>query len=159
MADTDWDTLMDQAGSFEQLSEPGDYDVEVVVARHKNNGQKDMYNVCFQVISGPNKGESQWNNFVISPESPAALGFFFRHMAALGLDQEFFKQKPTHDQVCDALMGARATISVDKRGGTGQYADNMDVKGVRAMEGGDSSAPPPPPTPEGPGGNAPTPSF
>lgn len=99
---------------------PGTYHVEVERAEHTmTSTDKPMIKVMYRLIPGLN-GEVKgtvWNNFVISRESAAALSFFFRHMKAMGLPEEYFRQKPrpTMDEVCAALIGRPCRIKVENR--------------------------------------------
>jgi hypothetical protein len=118
----------------------GEHEVEITKAEHKKttNG-KDMYSVIFKVVLGqPSAGATQPNNFVISPESPVALGFFFKHMAALGLDANYFATNPTKQQVAAALVGRRARITV----GPGRNdADRTEVSRIGRATLGTGAAP------------------
>src|SRR5512146_1057428 len=91
-----WDDLLkiaDGAG-FPPLP-VGEYLVVVDKAEAKQSQTgKDMIKVVFRVVAGPSANRTIFNNFVLSPESPNAVGFFFRHMTAMGLDIEFFKSNP-----------------------------------------------------------------
>lgn len=91
----------------------GDHEIQVVKSKaDKSRNQKDMIVVQFQVVEGPHAGAIIFNNFVISPESPNALGFFFQHMQILGLGADFFAQNPTMEQVAQALLMSRAKITI-----------------------------------------------
>lgn len=123
----DWDDLLkiaDEAGYT--LLPPGEYDVMVASAEAKstNNG-KDAIVVFFQVLSGPCAGRKIRNQFTISPENPNAVGFFFRHMAALGLPREYFTQKPSLQHIAQALLNRQAHIKVTHREWNGQTRDNV----------------------------------
>jgi hypothetical protein len=95
---------------------PGTYDVRVVegVAKTTSAG-KDMLVVKFEIIGGPHGGRKVSNNFVISPENANALGFFFRHMRAMGLDNAYFSQNPTPQKVAADLVGKTCRIEVGIR--------------------------------------------
>jgi len=94
----------------------GTYSVSVAKAEAKKTGtQKDKISVRFVVEDGPNAKASVFNDFVISPDNGTALGFFFRHMKALGLGPEFFATNPTIHQVAAALVGKRCQVEVSTR--------------------------------------------
>lgn len=124
-----WNDLLkvaDEAG-FTPLP-IGDYDVIVAEATVKGtNGGKDSIVVQFQVTTGPQQGRKIRNQFTISPENPNAVGFFFRHMAALGLPREYFAQSPTLPQVAQALLNRPCRIKVSHREWSGQVRDNVDA--------------------------------
>jgi hypothetical protein len=108
---------------------PGTYDVQVVESVAKTtSANKDMIVVKFQIIGGPHGGRKVQNNFVISPENGTALGFFFRHMRALGLDDAYFQQNPSPAQVAAALVGKTCRIEVGTRTWNGE--EREDVKKI-----------------------------
>jgi Protein of unknown function (DUF669) len=105
----------------------GDYDVVVSdVKVQATNSGKDSIVVHFQVITGPSQGRKIRNQFTISPENPNAVGFFFRHMAALGLPREYFNQNPTLPQVAQTLLNRPCRIKVTHREWGGATRDNVD---------------------------------
>jgi hypothetical protein len=143
----DWDDLMKNAGHVGAL--PADtYDCEVIKAELKNSSNgKPMYNVTFKVMNGPHANATIYNNFVISKENAKAMGFFFRHMAAMGLTTEYFAGKPAPAQVAADLVGRRATIRTKVEEYNG--ADQTRVSAVLPFAGQapvtpTASAPPPP---------------
>lgn len=108
---------------------PGTYDVVVTEAEAKTTSAgKDMIVVKFQIQGGPHGGRKVPNNFVISPENANALGFFFRHMRALGLDSAYFSQNPTPQQVAQSLVGKSCRIEVGTRTWNGE--EREDVKKI-----------------------------
>lgn len=114
---------------------PGVYDVRVVSSETKTTGAgKDMIIVKFEIVGGPNAGRKVSNNFVISPENANALGFFFRHMRALGLDSAYFAQNPTVEQVAASLVGKTARIEVGTRVWNGE--EREDVKKIMPPSAG-----------------------
>jgi hypothetical protein len=119
---------------------PGTYDVQVVKAEAKTTASgKDMLVVTYQIVGGPHGGRKVPNNFVISPENANALGFFFRHMAAMGLDTQFFAANPSPQQVASALVGRNCRIEVGTRTWNGE--EREDVKKVMAPTTGAAGAP------------------
>ena len=141
MSPINWTDLMANAGdsNFDPLP-VGDYDVEISKAETKQSQSgKTMYAVQFKVLNGPHAGRLVFNQFVISPESPGALNFFFQHMRALGLDAGFFQQSPSDDQITTALLGRRARITVAMK--TYNGSERNDVKKIAPLAGGAADAP------------------
>lgn len=125
-----WNQLMEEAGKagFELWPAANSYDVEVSRAEvSKTSTGKDQIKAWFRSVSGVPKG-TLINNFVISPESQNALAFFFRHMKAMGLDETYFAQQPTLEQVAQAIVGRRCRIKVGVRKWNEQ--DQNDVQNV-----------------------------
>jgi hypothetical protein len=151
----DWNTLLESAGntSFEPLP-PSEYEVEVEKAEAKKASQsgKLMFVVTFKVTTGPYANRKLWNNYVVSPESEGAMGFFFRHMKAFGLNAEFFKGNPHEDTVAAALLGKKVKLEVGQRTYQGEIKN--DVKNTKpstaTTTAGTGAAPPPPPPPPNP---------
>jgi hypothetical protein len=138
----------------------GDYDVQVTKAEAKTSGNgKDMIFVIFKII--PNElNETKGtipNNFVISPENPNAVAFFFSHMKALGLNDAFFAELPANTkaacvEIAEALIGRKATVTVGTRQWQGQ--DRNEVKKVKPFAGTrDLMEDDTPPAPSLPNGN------
>lgn len=124
---------------------PGTYDVRVAEGTAKTTGAgKDMIVVKFEIIGGPHGGRKVPNNFVISPENANALGFFFRHMRAMGLDAAYFSQNPSPQKVAADLVGKTCRIEVGTRVWNGE--EREDVKKIMAPST-DGSAPAPAPAP------------
>jgi hypothetical protein len=100
----------------------------------KSSNDKEMIKVAFDLLPGqPAKGKV-FTQFVLSPENPAALGFFFRHMEALGLNREYFSSNPSLEQVAAALEGRSATIEVSTRKWNDQ--DRNEVKSIKPPKTG-----------------------
>jgi hypothetical protein len=124
---------------------PGTYDVRVVEGTAKTTSAgKDMLVVKFEILGGPHGGRKVPNNFVISPENGTALGFFFRHMNAMGLDSAYFSQNPAPQKVAADLVGKTCRIEVGTRVWNGE--EREDVKKIMAPSP-DAAAPSPAPTP------------
>jgi hypothetical protein len=135
MATANWADLVKAAedAGFSNCP-PGTYDVKVVAAEAKQtSAQKDMIVVKFEIIGGPHGGRKVPNNFVISPENANALGFFFRHMRALGLDSTYFNSNPPVAQVAADLVGKECRIEVGTRVWNGE--EREDVKKILAPSG------------------------
>jgi hypothetical protein len=124
----------------------GDHLMEITKSTYKRtSNQKDMVTVIFKVVNpGPANGATQPHNFVISPESAGAMGFFFRYMAALGFDNAFFASyatlPPTQvvQMLTPMLVGRRGLITI---GPDRNDADRLVVNGIkRAPAGSDAIA-------------------
>lgn len=118
---------------------PGTYDALVVEGTAKQTSAgKDMIVVKFQIQGGPHGGRKVPNNFVISPENANALGFFFRHMRALGLDSAYFSQNPTPQKVAADLVGKTCRIEVGTRTWNGE--EREDIKKIMPPAAGQPGA-------------------
>jgi hypothetical protein len=129
MSTFNWSDLQqaaDDAG-FTVLSPRKGADAEVVDATFKKTANgKDQYAVRFKLLGGPDDGKSVFNNFVISPDNANALGFFFRHMAALGLTREYFASNPPKEAVAKALVGRRCRLDISIRTWNDQDRNQVD---------------------------------
>lgn len=123
---------------------PGTYDARVAEGTAKTTSAgKDMIVVKFEIIGGPHGGRKVPNNFVISPENANALGFFFRHMRAMGLDAAYFSQNPSPQKVAADLVGKTCRIEVGTRVWNGE--EREDVKKILApVSGAETPAAPAP---------------
>lgn len=110
MSSLNWGDLIkdagDVGGSFSPVPD-GDYDLKVVGAEVKTtSNDKTMFTIKAEVQTGAHAKRLIWDNLVVSPESPPAMGIFFRKMAALGLTVDaFFSHNPSDEQIASALMG------------------------------------------------------
>lgn len=133
--------LMNQASSgFDPLPD-GTYNAEVVeCTAGKTQKGKTKFSAKFNVIDGPLVNRKVWNDFVISPENPNALGFFFKHMKALGLERDYFGANPAPTQIASDIVGRRVQIKV----GHHEYggAIKNDVNDVLPPLGGPANAAP-----------------
>jgi hypothetical protein len=119
---------------------PGTYDCRVCEATAKTTSAgKDMIVVKFEILGGPHGGRKVPNNFVISPENANALGFFFRHMRALGLDSAYFSQNPSPQKVASDLVGNTCRIEVGTR--VWNNEEREDVKKIMAATPDQASVP------------------
>jgi hypothetical protein len=115
-----------------------DYEVVVKTAEKKTTGTgKDKISVRFTVVGGPYNDKSVFNDFIISPENGTALGFFFRHMKAMGLGPEYFATKPSLEKVATDLVGRRAVLTIAIR--QWNEEDKNEVKNVKPS--GSAAAP------------------
>src|SRR5688500_10525307 len=105
-----------------------------------------MIKVQFKVEAGPHAGRTLFTNFVLSPDSAFALTIFFRNMAALGFDDNYFAQlsesgldvKASMVTIAGALEGRKARVEVGTRVWQGQ--ERNEVTNMTAPLGGASSA-------------------
>jgi Protein of unknown function (DUF669) len=107
MAGVNWGDLVKDAstsGGFAPLPD-GDYDLKVVESSSViTQSGKTMFKIKAEVQTGPHATRFVWDNLVVTPDSPNALGFFFRKMKALGLGTDFFQQQPTDQAIVAALL-------------------------------------------------------
>lgn len=148
MTTIDWAKLMDSAGSSFEPLPSGDYDVAVTEAvATTSSTQKLMYKVKLRVETGPSAGRILWNQFVVSPDNPNALSFFFQHMAALGLDRSYFAAQPPPEQVATALENKRCRVTVGQRTFQGQLRNEVSKVMPPSSPVASSPAPAPAPAP------------
>lgn len=143
MATSSWSDLLDNAEGGPTPVPAGKY--EVIIDRataKKTTKQKSMFSVMFKVRGGPHDGHPIWSNMTVSPESPVALGIFFRQMDTLGLTAEYFAQNPTDEQVAAALVGRCANITVEL--GDWNNTPKNEVKGISRSAGAAATAIPAP---------------
>jgi hypothetical protein len=144
--------MYDEAGEASGPLTPSDYDFVIQDAKYKPTSTgKDMYVIKAVVESGPSKNKAVWHNFVVSPESPAAMEVFFRQMSVLGMGKDFWKRDPSNEQIVNGLKGRRFCGTVEVRPYNG--VDRNDIKVIKAPKGaaaGGSTPPPPPPPPPAP---------
>lgn len=141
MASTSWKDLIGKAEPMQDFAPlpAGPYEVEVESAEYKQTSTgKDMFMLTFKVVEGAHAGRKVWNNIVISPESPTALGIAFRDLATLGVSAEFLGTEPDHAAICAKMVGGRATATVIIRK---DDPTRNDVKGVRPSGGSAAFAP------------------
>lgn len=125
----------ESAGNFEPLAD-GEYEVVITAAEvRKNQADKVGYNVTIEVESGPNKGRKFFNTFWVSPESPTAMGIFFRQFEALGLPKQayFVALEPTDEKIAADLVGKRFHAVVGTREWNGKKQN--DLKNIQPARG------------------------
>lgn len=119
----------------------GEYEAVVKTAEKKTTGTgKDKIAVRFSVTSGPSEGKSVFNDFVISPDNGTALGFFFRHMKALGLGPDYFAANPDLVKVAADLVGRNCVVVVGIR--QWNEEDRNEIKGIKPSGSAASAAGP-----------------
>jgi hypothetical protein len=140
MTTIDFGQLMKDAGEGFKPIAPGQYNAEVAKCEAVTSGTgKPMLKVQMRIIGGPSEGRIVFDNIVITAGNPNALMFFFRDMAALGLDAAYFAQNPPFEQVAAALLGRPCMINV----GIKQYqgTDRNEVKNYAPISGGQVGVP------------------
>ena len=160
MAELNWGELTKDAETIEEYSvlPNGDYDFTVasVEVKTTQNG-KTNFALKAQVLSGPHKGRLVFENIIISPDSPKALGFAFAKFAALGLTREYFSQSPANATIAAAMTGRSFRGTLGSREYQGKTYN--EIKKYFPVQGGtvapSGSTPPPPPPP--PSGSVPPP--
>jgi hypothetical protein len=139
MGTVNYGDLVGQAAEVQDYAPlpPGPYTVQVESAEVKQTKTgKVMYALTLKVVEGEHAGRKVWNNLVVSPESPQALGFFFRDMAALGADRAFFQGNPSEPDVCARIINARAVARVDLQKND---PTRNEVKSLSAATGGEAA--------------------
>ena len=137
MASFSWSDLRqaaDEAGFT--VIPAGPYAVTVKTAEAKKTGTgKDKISVRFTINAGPMSGKSLFNDFVISPENGTALGFFFRHMKALGLGPDYFAALPAGDgglqKLANDLVGKSCEADVGIR--LWNEEERNEIKGLKPL--------------------------
>lgn len=146
MPSKSWTELLTEAGdagNYDPLPD-GDYDFIVgeSKAQQASTG-KQMYVITARVETGPYANKPVFHNFVLSPDNPNALGFFFRNMGVFGLSREFFASNPSDFQVAEALKGRRFRAQIGTRKWQGQ--DRNEIKAFFPPAGQGVGAPTAPP--------------
>ena len=139
----DWSALQQTAQEAPDFTPvpAGTYQVKIHSAEaQKTANAKDMIKAVFSIVGGPYDGRRLFNNFTISPESPAAMKFFFQHMAAFGIDAGFFSMKPSIAAVAAELERRQVIANVVVGMKVWNNEDRNEVKSITALAG---TTPPP----------------
>jgi len=103
------------AGNYDPLPD-GDYDLVVVEATATTSQSgKTMFKVKAQVEGGAHNKRLVWDNLVVSPDSPAALGILFKKFHAMGIGRGYFDSNPTNAQIEQAILGRRFRAQIGSR--------------------------------------------
>ena len=144
MSSLNWGDLVKDAGdvaSYEPLPD-GDYDLTVIEATAKvSQSGKTMFAIKAQVQSGAHAKRLVWYNLVVSPENSNALGIFFRKMAALGLNRDFFSTSPSNAQIEQAIKGRSFRAAITSRTWQGQKKNEIKNYYVAPAAGTPGAAP------------------
>lgn len=165
-----WNDNIKQSETASAPLPVGPYYAEVTVARAKETKQvppKKMFEACFKVLAGPSAGRTVWRNFVVSPESPAAMARFFKDMDTLNVPRAYFASEPSDEQIAQRMVGVKVQIDVNHREWNGEVRNDISKvsplpAGVQLPANGAappsmSAAPQPAPAPAAPAVPAPTP--
>ena len=120
MSSLNWGDLIKDAaesgGPMEPLPE-GDYELKVLESEDKvAQSGRTMFTIKCQVQGGAHANRLIWDNLVIVPDKPNALGMFFRNMEALGLTKDnFWSKEPDNAQINQALVGRSFRAQVGQR--------------------------------------------
>jgi len=120
MTQLNWSELLEAAdssgsGNYEPIPD-GVYELKIVESEPTMSSTgKVMFKVKTEVQSGPHARRLVWDNIVISPENPKAMGMFFAQMGALGLNRDFFSQRPENVQIASAMNSRVFRGQVGKR--------------------------------------------
>jgi hypothetical protein len=116
MGEIDWMSLKQQADDATKPLPNADYPITITKSELKKASTgADMVVVQMTVTAGDRQGRVLFNNFVFSPEKAFALKMWFDHLRAFGLDDNFFAQGPSLDQVAAALLGRSAIVTTEVR--------------------------------------------
>lgn len=158
MTGTSWADLKGNASEGPTPVPAGPYDVFVEGAEATSTKTgKVMFKIRLKIYGGPYDGKTIFTNQTVSPESPAALGMFFRFMEAFGIDvvtQFPGDPESTKHAIAAALVGRYANVTVAIK--TDDYGTKNEVKsakpygGVAAAVPAAPAAPVPPAPPAAP---------
>lgn len=133
--------VMGNAEGFSTIPE-GTYEavVERASAAATKSG-KEKISIMFKLDGGPNDGRTVWNDFVISPESPTALGIFGRQIGAM-LGDGWEATYGTSGEVAAAILAAKPNVVLTLK--IEEYpkdSGNMRnaVKGIKRSSAGSGS--------------------
>lgn len=165
MSTLNWGDLVKDAGDVGGNYEPlpdGDYELQIIEATAKvAQSGKTMFAVKAQVTAGAHAKRLVWDNLVVTPDSPAALGMFFRKMTALGLGREFFATNPSNAQIEAALQNRSFRAQVGSRTWNGSKKNEIKMYYVAtagaASTTAAAAAPAPAPAPAAAAAPAPAP--
>ena len=130
-----WGDLKKAADDATKPAPIGDYVCEITKceATTASTSGNPMLKATMRITDGPAAGKTIFNNFNVTLDSAFAMSIFFRHMAAFGLNDQFFAGGPAMEQVAAALVGRRANVTLGIR--QWQGADRNQVDNVTALGG------------------------
>lgn len=146
MSTINWGDLVKEAGASAGNYDPlpdGDYDFKVLEAKATVSASgKTMFKLKNEVQGGAHNKRLVWDNLVVSPENPSALGIFFSKMAALGVPREFFtNNNPSNAQIEASINGRSFRAQVGSR--TWQGNKQNEIKKYYVTQDATASAPAP----------------
>lgn len=154
MAEATWGELIQNAKKASEPVAEMDHNVKIVNAEatRASTGSL-MFKYTAEIIDGPDVKRKLYGNLVVSPDNGTALAIFFRNMAALGIDENFFAANPSPDAVAAAMFNRTAKVHVKHKVWQGVTRGEID-RWYAPGEGGLSLGPVAPGTVIG---NAPAP--
>lgn len=145
MTTIDWDDLRQQAAEASVLIPVGEYPARAVAATAQKTGtQKDAINVLFEILDGPCAGKQQPNLFTLSPESQNALRMWFKQLTCMGVDDAFFAQRPSMEQLANQIVQAQRPVKLVIEHDVWMGETRSRVKYVNALGATGAVAPPAP---------------
>jgi hypothetical protein len=139
MSTTNWADLVqaagDSAGSYEPLPN-GDYDFKVIeaVATTASTGKK-MFKIKAEVQTGAFAKRLVWDNLVISPDNPKAMGAVLSKFNALGVSRDFLMTNPTDAQIEQSLREVYFRATLGQRVYLGTVSNEITKYHSRAAAG------------------------
>lgn len=144
MSTLNWASIVEAAGDSTDTYEPlpdGDYDLKVIdaTATTASTGKK-MYKIKAEVQTGPHAKRLVWDNLVISPDNPKAMGAVLSKFASLGLNRDFFMANPTDAQIEAGINGAYFRATLGTRTYNGNRSNEIKKYHSRAAAAAASTA-------------------
>lgn len=159
MTEIDWNQLRTSADDATRPAPAGLHVVEIRKAEPttaKTSGNP-MYKVQGIITEGAAQGKTVFHNFNVTLDNAFAMARFFAYMEALGLDQRFFASRPSHQDVCAALIGRRAIWELSIS--TYQGKERNQVDDMKSLSGSGMIGVPTPNSPGIPTPGVPTPGI
>lgn len=125
----------------------GTYDLEVISCTVKGGNS---LLPTFKVLTGPYASRRLLaGQFTLSDKSRS---IFFQNLKGFGLDELFWAQSPSFEQIAAALVGRQVTVFLVKRDWQGSDRNSIPIGKIRLIGGAAAAAPaaaavaaPPPP--------------
>ncbi len=129
MAEIPFDTYLDQeddSDAFALLKPTGPYNFKIASGKAdvSNNGNQQA-KLQVTVTDGPNAGRTVFTQITLTDEKPRT---FIDQVVAAGIGAPFLRQRPTMEQVVEALLGKFFSAEVNHREwpvGSGQLRNNF----------------------------------
>lgn len=138
-----WSEVLKESAEADKQYQPlpvAEYDFIITEAEGAVNGNGNhVYTYTAKVETGEYAGKFlKRQKLTFVPDNPAAMPWFFKKMAALGLDTTFFKSEPGDDVVAAAMVGKRFLGKIKHRKYQGQDGDErtaVDVESYKPARG------------------------
>lgn len=155
MPTVNWNNLRKAADDASRPLPADWYDLIVVKAEATiaSTGSP-MIKLQLDVADGPHRGRRVFDNLVLSVDSPFAMGIFFRHLDAFGVNPETEAPDGSLEPIANALIGRRIRGKIGIRMYNG--SERNDVEEYAPSTGTGVPAPSGPVASAGPTGPAPT---